>query len=40
LIRSRDGEIGLNYLCSGLFKFYKHIDPDLVKILKHLGYLK
>jgi uncharacterized protein len=40
LIRTKDGEIGLNYLCSGLFRFYKHIDPDLVKILKHLGYLR
>jgi len=40
LIRTKEGETGLNYLCSGLLKFYKHIDPDLVRILKHLGYLR
>jgi uncharacterized protein len=40
LIRTRDGEPGLNYLCSGLYKFYEHIGPDVVRILKHLGYLR
>jgi uncharacterized protein len=39
LIRTRDGEAGLNYLCSGLYKFYEHIGPDVVQILKQLGYL-
>lgn len=40
LIRTRDGQLGLNYLCSGLYAFYEHIGPDVVRILKHLGYLK
>ena len=40
LIKSRDGETGLNYLCSGLLRFYKHIDADMVRILQHLGLLK
>jgi len=39
LIRSRAGEPGLNYLCSGLYKFYDHIGPDVVQILKRLGHL-
>ena len=39
LIRTRDGEPGLNYLCSGLYRFYDHIGPDVVRILKKLGYL-
>lgn len=37
LIKTKDGEVGLNYLCSGLLHFYRHIDADLVNILKHLG---
>lgn len=40
LIKTRDGEAGLNYLCTGLYQFYEHIGPDVVRILKHLGYLK
>lgn len=40
LIQTRDGEPGLNYLCSGLYAFYEHIGPDVVRILKYLGYLK
>jgi uncharacterized protein len=40
IIKARDGESGLNYLCSGLYAFYQHIGPDVVRILKHLGYLK
>lgn len=39
LIKTRDAEPGLNYLCSGLMRFYKHIGPDVIKILKHLGHL-
>ena len=40
LIKTRDGEPGLNYLCSGLYAFYEHIGPDVVRILKQLGYLR
>ena len=40
LIKTRTGEPGLNYLCSGLYHFYAHIGPDVVRILRHLGHLK
>ena len=33
LIRTRDGEPGLNYLCSGLQRFWQHIDHDMKDIL-------
>jgi hypothetical protein len=26
-------------LCSGLFHFYQHIGPDVIRILKQLGQL-
>ncbi len=39
LIKARDGEPGLNYLCSGLFHFYQHIGPDVIRILRQLGHL-
>lgn len=39
LIKARDGEPGLNYLCTGLFKFYKHIGPDMIQILRAMGKL-
>lgn len=39
LIKTADGQPGLNYLCSGLFRFYRHIDADMVHILRHLGLL-
>jgi uncharacterized protein len=37
LIKTKDGETQLNYLCSGLYRFYEHIGPDVIRILKHLG---
>ena len=32
LIRTPDGEAGLNYLCAGLKKFYKHAIPEVEHI--------
>lgn len=37
LIRTKDGEAGLNYLCSGLQKYWKHIDGDVKDICKRLA---
>jgi uncharacterized protein len=39
LIRAKDGEPGLNYLCTGLYKFYEHIGPDVIQILKKINIL-
>jgi len=32
LIKTPDGEPGLNYLCAGLKKFYKHALPEIEQI--------
>ena len=32
LLRTPDGEPGLNYLCAGLKKFYKHALPETERI--------
>jgi uncharacterized protein len=36
LIRTRDGELGLNYLCSGLQKYWQHIDQDAKDIARRV----
>ena len=37
LIRTRDGEPGLNYLCSGLQKYWHHIDGDVKDICRRIA---
>jgi len=37
VIRTRDGEPGLNYLCSGLQKYWRHIDNDAKDICRRLA---
>ena len=34
LIRTSEGDAGLNYLCSGLLKFWEHIDRDMQNICR------
>jgi uncharacterized protein len=36
LVRTPDGEPGLNYLCSGYKRFYSHIQKDLSEILRRV----
>ncbi len=36
-IRTRDGEPGLNYLCSGLYRFWEYIDNDVQRICMRIG---
>ena len=37
LIRTPEGEVGLNYLCSGLQKFWHHIDRDVHNICRRIA---
>lgn len=37
LIKTPDGETGLNYLCSGWKKFFTHIDEPVQKMVRSLG---
>jgi len=36
-IKTPEGEVGLNYLCSGWKKFFSHIDRPLQQIVRGLG---
>ena len=36
-IKSRDGESGMQYLCSGLQKFWHHIDQDVQEICRRIA---
>ena len=36
-IKTPEGEVGLNYLCSGWQKFFSHIDQPLQRILRGIG---
>jgi len=38
LLKTETGELGLNYLCNGLYNYFTHIDPYIRKIVKRLGY--
>ncbi len=38
LLKTEQGEPGLNYLCKGLYNYFSHIDPYVRKIVHRLGY--
>jgi len=40
LLRTPSGEPGLNYLCSGLSRFWKHIDPCMNEIIQRVQRLQ
>lgn len=40
LLRTRDGESGLNYLCTGLQRFWHHIDRDVKDICRKIAIRK
>ncbi|HTZ48567.1 MAG TPA: anaerobic sulfatase maturase [Verrucomicrobiae bacterium] len=37
LLRTPEGEVGLNYLCSGLMNFWTHIDEDVKRLCRELA---
>ena len=37
-IKTPEGEPGLNYLCSGLKRYFAHIDPYIQRIVRDMGY--
>ena len=37
-LRTLGGEVGLNYLCAGWNKFFKHIDHQVQLIVRSMGY--
>jgi uncharacterized protein len=37
LIRTPEGKVGLNYLCSGLLKFWHHMDCDVQDIRRRIA---
>lgn len=37
LLRTPEGEVGLNYLCSGLLKFWEHIDRDVQDLCRQIA---
>ena len=40
LVRTPDGEIGLNYLCPGMKQFYTHIQRDMPEVKRRVKDLK
>jgi uncharacterized protein len=36
-IKTPEGEVGLNYLCSGWKRFFSHIDQPIQRIVRGLG---
>ncbi len=38
LLKTSQGEPGLNYLCKGLYNYFSHIDPYIRKIVHRMGY--
>jgi uncharacterized protein len=37
LLQTREGEVGLNYLCQGWHQFWSHIDVPMQQLVKRLG---